>query len=185
MAIISLTTASIFLFNTVGPFLIQNKMGYSAISFGYMALIVGAAYATGALGSRFFDKSHPAQIIFFNISMLLIGSITMTLWSWLAPLNLLSLIIPSCFLAFVCGMIYPALITLMFRPFPEHTGLVSSCYGLSSYLLSGLIVWIVGELAIQSVFGFAIVCLLLSLLVLALGLFLTSSQDVKQFQVQT
>ena len=46
----------IVVFNTIGPFLIQDLLQYSVIFYGYLALFLGIAFTAGTFSNLFFYR---------------------------------------------------------------------------------------------------------------------------------
>ncbi|BBH52168.1 Bcr/CflA family drug resistance efflux transporter [Fluviispira sanaruensis] len=150
--IVAATNLGIFSFTMMGPFLIQDIMGKSEVFYGQMALLVGLVYMLGAFASRFVIKYFEGQKIIHLIStLLLIMGILMVLLSFIFPLSIFLFMLSSCMVAFASGILYPYLVSIMFAPFKNLAGTVSSNYGVISYTFSGLVTIFTGYLVITSI----------------------------------
>lgn len=72
--LMGLSYSLIVIFNTVGPFLVQEKLQYSPVFFGHLALWLGLAYLFSTFGCRFILKSfrfEPLLFIFINAFFLI------------------------------------------------------------------------------------------------------------------
>lgn len=109
-------------------------------------------------------RVSPLTVIAVAVRLNVLAAVLMTgLPLCLAPA--LSLVLsPSLVIVFCAGVQYPALAVRIFQPFPGWAGLVSSCYGLGSYLLSAPVTAAIARLAVITPFVQAIVYLTLALL---------------------
>ncbi|KAB8029185.1 multidrug effflux MFS transporter [Fluviispira multicolorata] len=150
--IVAATNLGIFSFTMMGPFLIQDIMGKSQVFYGQMALLVGLVYMLGAFASRFVIKYYEGQkIIHFTSTVLLLMSVLMVILSYFFPSSIFIFMISSCGIAFASGILYPYLIAIMFAPFNNLAGTVSSNYGVISYTFSGIVTIFTGYLVITSI----------------------------------
>jgi len=95
------------LFNITGPFIVQNSLHYSAITYGHVALLMGLAYFLGNTSNRIlfrYDEDLKTQLALW-ISFLTV--ITMLICTQAGILNLLTLIIPTFIIMFLSGFIFP------------------------------------------------------------------------------
>src|SRR3990167_196619 len=61
--VMSLSYGAMAIFNVMGPFLIQTTLGFSAITFGYVALYMGVAWFIGSLFNRWLTSRYPIDAI--------------------------------------------------------------------------------------------------------------------------
>ncbi|MFE9258288.1 multidrug effflux MFS transporter [Streptomyces sp. NPDC006879] len=132
--------AVLLTFNLVGPFLVQDVMGYSAGVYGLIALAMGAAYFSGTFSNRVLPASFTTRRKFRTASLVtVLASVAMVVTAALTPPNLWSLTLPSLVIVFFTGMMYPNLMAAGISRFPHVAGLVSSLLGCSLMLISGLV----------------------------------------------
>ncbi|MCF6764722.1 MFS transporter [Thiotrichales bacterium 19S3-7] len=104
--LVSFFLGYVAIFNVVGPFIIQDILGKSAVYYGYVALIMGAAWFSGNMASRlFFNYSRHSKTNIILVIMLL-AAIMMLLLS-LGQLTVLKLLIPIFILIFGGGFLFP------------------------------------------------------------------------------
>lgn len=151
--IIAFTTLSIFLFNTMAPFIIQTDMGKSPVFYGNMALTVGCSYVLGAFVSKFAVRFfEDKKVVWFSVILVFLTSLTMFFLSNQFPLSLWILMLPTCVVSFICAFTYPFLLTRMYGPFQsEMAGTVGANYGIISYGLSSLITYLFSQTHMTSI----------------------------------
>lgn len=106
--IMGMTYSLLIAFNTLGPFLIQNALGYSPIYFGHVALCMGLIFLIGTfICRRLMQMWNPEKILFFMLPLFLLISIIGLLLSFFDAKNIEIIIIPSLFMFLGCGILYP------------------------------------------------------------------------------
>ncbi len=152
----------ILCFNLVGPFVVQEAMGYSPSTFGVLALGMGLVYFLGVLSNRVMPASVTATRKFSIASLVcVIAAACQFVLALLADLNIWALGIPFAFVVFFCGVMYPNLMALGVSAFPHIAGLASSLLGFSLMLLAAAIMWISSLLQAHSLLPFATLTLVL------------------------
>src|SRR5262249_19537975 len=68
VTLMGITYSLLIVFNTLGPFFIQNILGHSSVYFGKIALCMGLAFLSGTFICRYLIKRHqPEKILIFAI----------------------------------------------------------------------------------------------------------------------
>jgi MFS transporter, DHA1 family, multidrug resistance protein len=99
----------LIVFNTLGPFLIQDHLGYTPIFFGQMALCLGVVFLLGTMTCRHLTKKFQAeQIIIYTIPLILLTATLGVIASFVIEVNIVFIMANSFFMFFGCGIIYPA-----------------------------------------------------------------------------
>lgn len=128
-------------FSTLGPFIIQDTMKYSAIVYGYIGCSMGIAYFLGGLSNRLFiNHIAPLQAAFRGLFCLVVISCLMILFSIYLGINIYIIILPS-FLSFYCnGIIFPNCLGKCLEIFPENAGAASAIletfFGIGMFFMS-------------------------------------------------
>ncbi|MCF6776609.1 MFS transporter [Thiotrichales bacterium 19X7-9] len=104
--LVSFFLGYVAIFNVVGPFIIQEVLDKSAIFYGYMALVMGAAWFSGNMTSRIFFKYSRYAKTNIMLIIMLIAAITMLILSY-GELNIFKLIIPVFVMIFCGGFLFP------------------------------------------------------------------------------
>lgn len=127
--LLSLSYSIITLFGVTGPFLIQEVLGYSAVTFGHMAMLLGVAWFMGNLTNRILtSRHHVLYIIRTCLSIALISSITMALLA-LHWVTLNAIIIPIAIILFFAGIVYPNCLGKCLTLFREMGGTSAATLG--------------------------------------------------------
>ncbi len=130
----------LLLYPTLGPFIVENIMHHSALIYGYTALTVGAGYLIGTLINRILLKVKSPKIICeLGAFVAIIGILIAILFAIFWPLNLLTLIMPIFLLCASVGFIYPNIMGLNLKQFPDNAGVAMSI--------------LIGLIALGSAFG--------------------------------
>lgn len=154
----------LIVFNVIAPFLIQEKMGYSAITYGHMALLVGIAWFAGAFLNRYLiTQFKTSSIMYTGSGLIIITSIVLLIFALTNKINLLTLILPTFLSIFFIGTFYPSLMANCMKLFTEMAGTANSIMGFFVILLSSCISIIVSLLQISSAAFLAGIYLVLAL----------------------
>ena len=135
--IASLIYSILVIFNVVAPFLIQVDLGYSAVVYGRVALVLGLSYFLGNFSMRTFvgRVGSPRLILIgvvgsFVLALILLGV------SMLFPMSLWSIMVPTLVMFYLCGVAFPNLIGTLAGLFPKTAGTSSAIYG--SFVCAGV-----------------------------------------------
>lgn len=94
------------IFNVVGPFFIQDVLGYSPIVFGNIAFLLGCMAFLGILTNRILIQHvEVAKLIDVGIYGTLILCILQTILAFIFPLNLYSFTVPVGLIFFFGGFV--------------------------------------------------------------------------------
>lgn len=116
---IGLLYSSIVLFGLVGPFLIQQKLGYTPIEFGRMALLMGVALFAGNITSRLLMNYSNTIKIRVCFSLLLLNAVTMLVLSFVVGINIYNIVTPVFIALYLGGIIYPVYYSRCLAIFPQ------------------------------------------------------------------
>ncbi len=95
-------------FNIVGPFLIQTRYHYSAVTFGYFSLAMGLFFLCATFVSRYLlSKYHVRQLYAAFLKILLALAIIFMLSGYLFSTNVLFFLLVSSVVFFTCGFMFP------------------------------------------------------------------------------
>ena len=121
----------IILFNLVGPFFIQDVLGYSCVTYGNLALLMGVAFFFGNLMNRILARYKTPM---FWMECALIGMcvfvVGMVGSAWLHPKNLYVLMVPTTGILVFAGVFYPHGLAGCLGLFKKNKGTVSAVFGL-------------------------------------------------------
>lgn len=131
------------IFNVTGPFLIQVVLKYSVVAFGHMALLLGVGYFLGSVLNRFLiHRFNPISLALWGIIGSLVMSVLMIGLDVLIPMNIYTILIPTFWLFFLCGINYPNITVKVLSLFPKSAGTASALMGslvtLGTFALTGI-----------------------------------------------
>lgn len=102
----SLLLSGSALFQVTAPFLVQKQMGYSALTFGHMSLLIGLGWFLGNLTNRLLftlsNKVKARAALLTALTTLLI----LVIFSQLGITTLASFMLPMCILSYCYGIIF-------------------------------------------------------------------------------
>ena len=160
-----LTYSLLIVFNTLGPFLIQSKLGHTPIYFGHLALLMGVTFLLGTFICRYFIKKlQPEKIFAFAVPFFLLLAVMNVLLAYLAPKNILMILIPSLLMFLGCGIIYPTGMTKGLSLFRNLAGSSSAMMNLINILLTTFTAFFMGYLDVESAISLTWVYFVLMLL---------------------
>ena len=117
-------------FHVIGPFLIQNQLGYSPVTFGKVALLLGIGWFTGNVLCNLLARVMPRErVTLLGLSLALVVVSGMVIVSFSSPLSLWSLIGPAFALFLVGGAVFPNLMGRALALFPEAAGTAGALTG--------------------------------------------------------
>ncbi len=96
------------IFNTAAPFLIQNKLHYSAIFYGHMAFILGLIFLISTIFCRHLQKTYNLNILFlFVINISFMVTILAVILSYFYFESIYLIMFISILIFFATGFIFP------------------------------------------------------------------------------
>lgn len=139
-------------FNTVGPFLIQNTLHYSALFFGHLALIMGLSFLMATFTCQYLLRHLSVQQIiriFIHVFLLII-SIALVL-SYVINNNIILLGVVSSIMFFACGLIFPMSVGKALSLFRDIAGSATAMMYLINILMTSLSAFILSFIHISTV----------------------------------
>lgn len=148
----------IVLFNVIAPFMIQQTLGYDAIFYGHIALIMGCAYFFGTLSySMLLKHIHVNILVASAFLFILFAALVFVVIAMHGLLNLEAIVIPIFLILFSIGYIMPPASSLALSLFPEKSGLCSSLMGFSVSFFTGFSSIFAGLLKTESLIPVSVV----------------------------
>lgn len=170
MTINGLLYSLIIVFSVVGPFLIQEKLHYSAIAFGHMALLLGVAWFGGSMTNRFLLHVELERKERWAFSSMLAISILMLVISSQLPLNVYELLLPLLAIFWLGSMIFPASFARNFELFTKASGSASSLFSGMLFFITAITAALATNLKVASAVPIAGSYIVLSACCLVLSL---------------
>lgn len=157
--------SSIIVFNTLGPFLIQTQLGHTSVYFGHIALCMGLVFLLGTMTCRHLVKRYqPEEILLTTIPIFLLLSIIWVILAYVAGKNMSVVIVPSLFMFFGAGIIYPSCMGRGLALFRHLAGSGTAVMNLINVLITSLTALIMSFITAGSVLPMASIYLGLMLL---------------------
>lgn len=128
--VIALSYGMMAVFNVIGPFLIEVRLGYTASQFGHFVTLLGVAWFIGNMGNRVLLQYYDNPTI-LSVATIVTGLLTlsMVVFTRHQALSLPIVIGPVC-LAFLCGGIMtPNGFALAMTSNPHMGGFVNAMQG--------------------------------------------------------
>ena len=150
------------LFGMVGPFIIQLTYHLSAVTYGYLALLIGIAYFSGSIVSRLcahfsghtiLQNSFLAMIL-FSLVFWILSLVLHQVWIYVAYVFLIN---------FLMGLVYPACMTVTMSLFQDISGTASAIMGAATMCITGILSVIIGHIHLNSVPAVIVVYLVLAI----------------------
>ena len=142
---------SIFiLFSVVGPFLIQDRLHYSVVSFGHFALLMGVAWFSGNLLNRCLINIDLQKKVALVLALMFFTCVLSVLVNFYFKLNIYLVITTTAVLLFFASIIYPNLFAKNTKIFPNLSGSSSAVAGGGCFLISAMIGYFGDKLKIKS-----------------------------------
>lgn len=120
--------SSFLIWNVVGPFITQDRLGYSAATFGASALGVGISYLLGTTLNRMLVKRVPTEgPMVAGAGLYMFGMVVIAFES--RQLDLISALAGVMIIAFAQGLIFSNAMARSMSLFPDRAGAAASLQG--------------------------------------------------------
>ena len=172
--------ALLITFNTLGPFLIQDIMGYSSIYFGQLSLIVGLTFLSATFLCRYLLNYLTSYVLFGYVTYIFVITIViLSLISLLFPSSLILLIIATTVAYFVCGFIFPLCMGKGLSMFRNIAGTASAIMYLINVMITSLAAFIESFIQTESIIPIILIySFLMLILLLIYCLFLHKERNI-------
>lgn len=128
--LLALNYALSIIFNTIGPFIIEEVMHYSVIEYGWMALILGCSYLVGNIINRvLISYLSPANVALLGIVGGLVISAIFLVLALFYQLSLLLLLIPVIGVFAFSGLIFSNIVAWILNKIKTNIAIISSIMG--------------------------------------------------------
>ncbi len=171
-------------FCIIAPFIVEYHLGFSPSVYGSMALIAGLGIMLGGVANtQLIKKFHPRVNIKVGLGITLISAIVFCLITSFLTLTLSLLIVPTFFLMFGSGIVYPIASSIGIAEIPELRGLSSALMGGLATFGVMLTTALLTSFHAQSPLTLALVYLCCSSLFICLLRFLAPSKNSQQIKL--
>jgi len=114
--------ALLIIFNTLGPFCIEKKLGYTPIFFGQAAFCLGIVFLSGTFCCRVLVKYFELQKILSTALSIVLAFCFMDILISYTIHSVWAVLIPTAFLFFSTGVLYPTCMGATMSIFKESAG---------------------------------------------------------------
>jgi len=130
-------------FNAIGPFLLQNNLGLSALEYSKMVVIVCSGFILGSfINSKLSANMDHDKVMLYGFTFFFIFNIGLLLFGLLGILNVYVIVIPLFLIQCSLGLIIPNGMAGCLEPFPHIAGRAGALFGFL-FLTGGAITSIV------------------------------------------
>ena len=135
---IGMLYSMMIIFNVIGPFFIQGVLGYSPISYGHIAFILGVFAFLGIFANRFLIRHHsPEKMIATGIYSMVAITVLQVVFAFIFPVNLYSFLIPVMALLFASGLVVSNFLSVILDSIPRGMGTSSALNAIISITIAG------------------------------------------------
>jgi len=156
----------ILIFNAMGPFLLQDSLKQTAVTYGYIALILGVGFFIGSIVNRLWASASPTFKIRLGAIILVILSCFFVAYAFLQPMTLWGVALPVFLFFTVTGFIYPNAMGTPMRLFPGFIGFAASFSGTIVFFVGFAMTLVASIVSTQTLLPLAGLYLLVSFLIL-------------------
>lgn len=165
LGVMSIVQFELLFYPTVGSFVIEHQLGYSAITFGNSSVIVGLGYLLGTFSNRILLKKYSQEyLIQLGIKISISIIIFILFLAIFSHLGFWTFVLPISFLSYSAGFILGNVTSTCLQKFPGHGSIVASINASVMMLLAGFVCFIVSHIIIASLFEVFIIFLPLIIL---------------------
>lgn len=134
-----------FAFIASSSFIYIRLFQIPAEYFGYYFAVNASALIIGALSLTFLKRVFTGkQVIQLGVSMAIVGAIIMLLSITLYPQQVLSIVIPSFFITYGVGLLFPETTSLALQHVVKYNGIASSLLGTGRFSVAALTAALMG-----------------------------------------
>lgn len=153
-------------YNVMTPFLIQNVLGYSANVYGWITVLIAAAYYSAATVNRKLTLKFSSNYLYiWGVSLIILSGLVMALTALNEKISIIFIMVPMVVATFGQALIFSNTIAAALHHFPQKLGSrASAALSSSQMLLVGILSAIIAIPANNSQLPLAIVLVLLGLL---------------------
>ncbi|WP_440682081.1 MFS transporter [Cysteiniphilum halobium] len=165
------------IFSVVGVFVIENTLGYSSITFGKTALLMGFGWFIGNMLNRFFlhySETFNRYKMYIAMPVSILSCIVLVLLPLIFGQHLWMLCVFMFISMLTGGVVFPNFFALCISFFAHKAGSANAFMGACFILLSSICTFIFGGVGIKSISALASVVLIFSVICLILIIFLFS-----------
>lgn len=126
-------------FNVIGPFIIQDTLHLSSITYGHVAFLLGLMWFIGSLlNKRLLHYISTDQLLQYGFIAMVLLLFTLVLALPLLPLSLWTIVIPCCLIYIIGGMLMPCAFAMTLSQFSRLGGTVNALNGMVMMIVTSV-----------------------------------------------
>jgi MFS transporter, DHA1 family, multidrug resistance protein len=134
-------------FGVVGPFLYQDRLGFSPAVYGLVALTVGMANLSGELACGFLAaRTSTRRLALGALAVFGVGAVVLVASAAIVGVNAWAITLGACLALAGCGVLCPQMYGLALGLFSRNLGLVGGIVSAGCYLIVSAALALVGAL---------------------------------------
>lgn len=157
-----LTNVIMLCYNLVSPFLLQNSLHLTPITFGWSAAFVACGYIVGSLiNGSWVTRLGKYVMIFSGTVICLTGALALFILALSHHFTVAAIIIPIAIIFIGFGILYPNFSASAMKPFKHMAGTAGAMQGTIQTGIGVLISLSVIFIPHQTALGFSVLCLII------------------------
>jgi len=172
---IAVSWSMIITFSVLGPFLLQDRLGFPAFVYGWAALFVGLGFFIGNLLNTALLKHHStSSILKLGLGVSCVGGLAITALFLINLVNLVTVMAPTFFIMVGIGLTFPNYYGIAVGVFTDElTGVANSLIG--ALVLFGTVIYTSVLTAFQAHAPLTLAGVYLLLSLLSVGIYLCTA----------
>lgn len=147
VATLTLTFGIMITFNVVGPFLLQNVLNVSSVTYGQLLLLVGVSYLVGTtLNSQLLKSICIDYLILAGLVLMLLFGFSLLFSGWVGWFSTTSVMLFTCLEIFSTGLVFPNCFAKALEVFPENLGSATALIGSAGLIGTSMISVVVAHI---------------------------------------
>lgn len=169
---IAVSWSTIITFSVLGPFLLQDRLGFSAHVYGWSALFVGLGFFLGNLLNTALLKHHsPSAILKLGLGISCVGGLAIVILFLMNLVNLITVMAPTFIIMVGIGLTFPNYYGIAVGVFTDElTGVANSLIG--ALVLFGTVIYTSVLTAFQAHAPLTLAGVYLLLSLLSMGIYI-------------
>lgn len=115
-------------FSALGPFIYQNKLNFSPVEYGYIALLIGLAWFSGNLSNRFMLGIPENRKITSCLWIKFVALITFLVSAYMGFYNSILTTALVFLVVYLTGIIFPNIVSHCLTLFPDMSASANACF---------------------------------------------------------
>ncbi|MDI9818755.1 MULTISPECIES: Bcr/CflA family efflux MFS transporter [unclassified Legionella] len=150
------------LFTVLGPFIFQNKFGFSPVAYGYIALSIGIAWFMGNVTNRLFFEIATHKKMMFALGLQTAMSTVLLIIASTSAISAVTTFIPVFFMVYAAAIIFPIFVGESLVYFPDMAASSNAFLFASTWIAFSLYTLIATQISVDNLIPLALAYLLVN-----------------------